>query len=115
MSNSAGSAPAALMACRIEIVSRGLVLTLASACTRSATVLVPGSVCDRTYWSPVLPALVQHFTVISPDRRGRGGSGDAEPYAIEREFDDIAAVVAVAHPRGAIVKVILENAYLNDE
>jgi deoxyribose-phosphate aldolase len=29
--------------------------------------------------------------------------------------DDIAAVVAVAHPRGAIVKVILENAYLNDE
>jgi deoxyribose-phosphate aldolase len=29
--------------------------------------------------------------------------------------NDIAAVVAVAHPRGAIVKVILENAYLNDE
>jgi deoxyribose-phosphate aldolase len=29
--------------------------------------------------------------------------------------DDIAAVVAAAHPRGAIVKVILENAYLTDE
>jgi deoxyribose-phosphate aldolase len=29
--------------------------------------------------------------------------------------DDIAAVVAVAHPGNAIVKVILENAYLNDE
>jgi deoxyribose-phosphate aldolase len=29
--------------------------------------------------------------------------------------DDIAAVVAVAHARGAIVKVILENAYLSDE
>jgi deoxyribose-phosphate aldolase len=29
--------------------------------------------------------------------------------------DDIAAVVDVAHPRGAVVKVILENAYLNDE
>jgi len=29
--------------------------------------------------------------------------------------DDIAAVVAVARPRGAVVKVILENAYLTDE
>ena len=29
--------------------------------------------------------------------------------------DDIAAVVAVARPRGAVVKVILENAYLSDE
>ena len=31
--------------------------------------------------------------VYAVDRRGRGGSGDAEPYAIEQEFDDIVAVI----------------------
>lgn len=56
-------------------------------------VLVHGSVSDRTYWAPLLPALVQHFTVLCPDRRGRGDSGDTAPYAIEREFEDIASVV----------------------
>jgi pimeloyl-ACP methyl ester carboxylesterase len=56
-------------------------------------VLVHGSVCDRTYWKPILPALAEHFTVVCPDRRGRGASGDATDFGIEREFDDIAAVV----------------------
>lgn len=56
-------------------------------------VLVHGSVSDRTYWAPVLPALAQRFTAVSLDRRGRGGSSDAPTYAIEREFDDVAAVV----------------------
>lgn len=61
--------------------------------------LVHGSVSDRTYWAPVLPALAQHFTVVTLDRRGRGGSGDATPYAIEHEYDDIAAVVdAIGEP-----------------
>ena len=34
-----------------------------------------------------------HFTVYTMDRRGRGESGDAEPYRVEAEFDDVAAVV----------------------
>jgi pimeloyl-ACP methyl ester carboxylesterase len=37
-----------------------------------------------------------HFTVYSYDRRGRGDSGDAKPYAIEREIDDLAAVISAA-------------------
>jgi pimeloyl-ACP methyl ester carboxylesterase len=37
--------------------------------------------------------LERHFTVYAVDRRGRGGSGDATAYAIEREYQDIAAVV----------------------
>lgn len=35
----------------------------------------------------------QHFTVIPYDRRGRGDSGDTPPYAVEREIDDLEAVI----------------------
>ena len=56
-------------------------------------VLVHGAVADHTRWAPVLPALEQRATVYALDRRGRGASGDSEPYAIEREFEDVAAVI----------------------
>jgi pimeloyl-ACP methyl ester carboxylesterase len=56
-------------------------------------VLVHGSGGTRLRWRPLLPVLGRHFTVLAVDRRGRGESGDAASYAIEREFEDIAAVV----------------------
>jgi pimeloyl-ACP methyl ester carboxylesterase len=56
-------------------------------------VLVHGTASDHSRWAPVLPAFEQHHTVLAVDRRGRGASGDAEDYAIEREFEDVAAVV----------------------
>src|SRR5688572_28871888 len=56
-------------------------------------VLVHGAAADHTRWAPVLPALEERFTVLSVDRRGRGQSGDAVAYAIEREYEDLAAVV----------------------
>jgi pimeloyl-ACP methyl ester carboxylesterase len=56
-------------------------------------VLVHGTTADHTRWLPVLPTFEQYFTVYAVDRRGRGGSGDAEQYAIEREFEDIVALV----------------------
>lgn len=40
--------------------------------------------------------LAPHFTVIKYDRRGRGDSGDAKPYAVEREVEDIEALVNAA-------------------
>jgi pimeloyl-ACP methyl ester carboxylesterase len=55
--------------------------------------LVHGSVSDRTYWAPVVPALAARFTVVTVDRRGRGDSGDDARYGVEREAEDIAAVV----------------------
>ncbi len=61
--------------------------------TGSPLVLVHGATADHTRWAPVLPAFEQHFTVYAVDRRGRGGSGDTEPYVIEREFEDIVALV----------------------
>ena len=56
-------------------------------------VLVHGTAGDRGDWRSVRPLLSEYFTVFALDRRGRGQSGDADPYALEREFEDIAAVV----------------------
>lgn len=36
------------------------------------------------------------FTVYTYDRRGRGRSGDTQPYGVEREVEDLAAVIAEA-------------------
>jgi pimeloyl-ACP methyl ester carboxylesterase len=44
----------------------------------------------------VLPALEERFTVFAMDRRGRGRSGDAAGYALEREYEDVVAVVESA-------------------
>jgi pimeloyl-ACP methyl ester carboxylesterase len=41
----------------------------------------------------LVPLLEPHLTVVRYDRRGRGGSGDTAPYAVEREVDDLAAVI----------------------
>ena len=73
-------------------------------------VLVHGTAADHARWRPVLPALERHFTVFACDRRGRGASGPGEPYAIDREFADVVAVVdgiggsvdVLAHSYGAI-------------
>jgi pimeloyl-ACP methyl ester carboxylesterase len=55
-------------------------------------VLIHGTSASHVRWAPVLPALEQHFSTYAVDRRGRGESGDRDPYAVEREFEDIAAV-----------------------
>jgi pimeloyl-ACP methyl ester carboxylesterase len=54
---------------------------------------VHGSTVDHTSWQAVPPDLEPHFTVYNMDRCGRGRSGDAPAYAMEREFKDVAAVV----------------------
>lgn len=43
-----------------------------------------------------LPILSEHFTVFHYDRRGRGNSNDTMPYAVEREIEDIEALIAIA-------------------
>jgi pimeloyl-ACP methyl ester carboxylesterase len=56
--------------------------------------LVHGATADHTTtWRTVLPALERHVTVYAMDRRGRGGSGDAPAYCLQREAEDVAAVV----------------------
>jgi pimeloyl-ACP methyl ester carboxylesterase len=61
--------------------------------------LVHGAAADHTRWAPILPGLEEHFTVFAIDRRGRGQSGDAESYAIEREYEDVVAIAdSIAGP-----------------
>ena len=53
------------------------------------------------------PILARGITVHAIDRRGRGASGDAPRYAIEREFEDVAAVAeALADASGGPVDVL---------
>lgn len=76
-----------------------------------ALVLVHGTSADRTRWGAILPMLEKKFTVYAVDRRGRGQSGNAAIYSIEREYEDIAAVVSsiqepvnlLGHSYGALI------------
>src|ERR671915_2560790 len=59
-------------------------------------VLVSGASTTRGIHDELAELLAGDFTVINYDRRGRGDSGDTRPYSVEREIEDIAALVEVA-------------------
>ena len=63
-----------------------------------ALILVDGAMTTRSSGSkPELAGLLaQRLTVYSYDRRGRGDSGDTQPYAVEREIEDIGALIGKA-------------------
>ena len=64
-----------------------------------AIILVVGAFNDRATGAPLAHVLERHFTVFNYDRRGRGESGDTLPYAIEREIEDLDALIS--HAGGA--------------
>ena len=47
----------------------------------------------RRYWDPVVPHVDDDYTVVVPDRRGRGDSGDHDEYSLDTEIEDTRAVV----------------------
>src|SRR5258708_328148 len=61
-------------------------------------ILVDPALCSRGMGQSrqLAELLAPHFTVITYDRRGRGESGDTQPYAVKREVEDIAALVSTA-------------------
>jgi pimeloyl-ACP methyl ester carboxylesterase len=64
-----------------------------------AVVLVGGAFCNRATFAELGPALaVEGLTAVSYDRRGRGDSGDTAPYAVEREIEDLTAVIDAVSP-----------------
>ena len=70
-------------------------------------IFVDGALCYRASGpsAPVAALLKEHFTVISYDRRGRGDSGNTLPYAVEREVEDIAALMQEAGGRAMLCGV----------
>jgi pimeloyl-ACP methyl ester carboxylesterase len=79
-------------------------------------VIVGGALNDRHAAATQAGLLAPNFTVVTYDRRGRGDSGDTPPYAVEREVEDIEALVeqaggtayALGHSSGAVL--VLEAA-----
>lgn len=73
----------------------GTRIAFESAGTGPVVVLVDGAFCYREFGPArdLAKALADDFTVVIYDRRGRGESGDTLPYAPEREFEDLRAVI----------------------
>lgn len=68
-------------------------------------ILVGGAFCDRTAstsGTPLAALLAQRFTVFSYDRRGRGDSEDTRPHALDREVEDLAALITAAGGSAAV-------------
>src|ERR1043165_10080399 len=64
--------------------------------------IVHGGTGDRTRWTPLFPLLASKFRVCAMDRRAHGASGDTLPYSLQKEVDDVVAVVA-AQPGSVFV------------
>ncbi|GHG49400.1 alpha/beta hydrolase [Sinomonas cellulolyticus] len=76
-----------------------------------AVILVSGASVDRRGDAHLAQALAEDFTVYNYDRRGRGDSTDTLPFAVEREIEDIAALLdaagaATSHDGGAAAAVV---------
>ena len=82
--------------------------------------LIHGTSLDRQHWDDVSPFLNPNYSVYAVDRRGRGDSGDAAGYTIDKEYEDVAALVdyvaepvnLLGHSYGGLI--CLEAALLTD-
>ena len=76
-------------------------------------ILVAGALSTRAGAAAIAAQLAASFTAVAYDRRGRGDSGDEQPYAVEREIEDIAALIAAlggsafvfGHSSGAVLSL----------
>ena len=74
-------------------------------------VVVGGALNERRAAATLAGLLAQSLTVYAYDRRGRGDSGDTPPYAVEREVEDLQALVedtggiafVLGHSSGAVL------------
>jgi hypothetical protein len=74
----------------------GTAISYTRAGSGPAVVLTTGSLDDGAENAPLAAQLAKHFTVFNYARRGRGASGDTQPYAVERELEDLAALIDAA-------------------
>ncbi len=120
--SAAASAPPEQNSQVIQIPSKdGTLLAVECAGAGPSLVIVHGGTGDRTRWTPLFPLLSSRFTVCAMDRRGHGASGDSPDYTLQKEAEDIAAVVnsrpgpvfLLGHSYGGVAA--LEAAFLTDK
>ncbi|MGC0374653.1 alpha/beta fold hydrolase [Streptomyces sp. SAI-229] len=83
----------------------GTPLAYESAGRGATVVLVSGAMSTGGTVAPLAARLSERFRVVVYDRRGRGGSGDTAPYAVEREVEDLAALIAAVGGEAALYGV----------
>ncbi|TDE34868.1 alpha/beta hydrolase [Actinomadura sp. 6K520] len=77
-----------------KVVSRdGTTIAYEKAGDGPPIVLLNGAFRDHTIFESLVPELAPHCTTYVYDRRGRGQSGDSPDYAVEREIEDLVAVI----------------------
>jgi pimeloyl-ACP methyl ester carboxylesterase len=99
----------------------GVFIAVECAGAGQTLVIVHGGTGDRNRWTPLFPLLVSSFTVCAMDRRGHGASGDSPDYTLQKEAEDVAAVVnsrrgpvfVLGHSYGGVAA--LESAFLTDK
>lgn len=65
-------------------------------------IMAAGAFNERLTTEPLARALERRFTLVNYDRRGRGGSGDTAPYSVQREIEDIDALISEAGGTAAV-------------
>ncbi len=89
-----------------NITSRdGTSLAYESAGRGSTIVLVSGAMSTGATVAPLAAPLSERFRVVVYDRRGRGASGGTAPYAVEREVEDLAALIEAMGGEAALYGV----------
>jgi len=84
-------------------------------------IIITGALNTHNFGVPgdMVPFLQDAFTVLTYDRRGRGQSGDTHPYSIEKEIEDLAALIdqhggqafLYGHSAGAALALFTAAAY----
>lgn len=79
-----------------KIISKdGTAIAFSQSGEGDPVILVDGALCYRAFgpMEKLAALLSKHFRVFTYDRRGRGESGDNAPYALEREIEDLEALI----------------------
>lgn len=86
-----------------KVVSRdGTTIAYEKAGDGPPIVLLNGAFRDHTIFDQLVPELAPYCTTYVYDRRGRGESGDTPAYAVEREVDDLEAIIDEAGGRAVV-------------
>ena len=71
----------------------GTLIAVECAGSGPTLIIVHGGIGDRTRWTPLFGLLSSRLTVCAMDRRSHGLSGDSPDYSLQKEAEDVAAVV----------------------